>query len=80
MTSPHKGITYDTGFEPYGPANSSRKLFDAEVVQRELQIIAHDLHCSHVRITGADPGRILSRPVAPSKRAWRFGSHHFPAI
>jgi hypothetical protein len=59
MTSPHKGITYDTGFEPYGPANSSRKLFDAEVVQWELQIIAHDLHCSHVRITGADPGRIF---------------------
>lgn len=58
MTSPYKGINYDTGFEPYGPANSSRKIFDTQVVRREMQIIADDLHCTHVRITGFDPGRI----------------------
>jgi hypothetical protein len=58
MISPHKGINYDTGFEPYGPANSSRKTFDTGVVRREMQIIANDLHCTHVRITGSDPDRI----------------------
>lgn len=57
--SPHKGINYDTGFEPYGPENSSRKAFDTKVVRREMQIIADDLHCTHVRITGSDPNRIL---------------------
>lgn len=58
MTSPHKGINYDTGFEPFGPANSSRKTFDIKTVRRELQIIANDLRCTHVRITGSDPDRI----------------------
>ena len=56
--SPYKGINYDTGFEPFGPANSSRKTFDTNVARREMQIIADDLHCTHVRITGADPDRI----------------------
>jgi hypothetical protein len=58
MSPPHKGINYDTGFEPYGPANSSRKTFDTDVVRREMQIIADDLHCTHVRITGSNPDRI----------------------
>lgn len=58
MNPPHKGINYDTGFEPYGPANKSRKIFDEQVVRREMQIIAKDLHCTHVRITGSDPDRI----------------------
>jgi hypothetical protein len=58
MISPHKGINYDTGFEPFGPANSSRKTFDTNIVRREMQIIADDLHCTHVRITGSDPDRI----------------------
>jgi hypothetical protein len=58
MRNPHKGINYDTGFEPFGPANSSRKTFDTKVVSREMQIIADDLHCTHVRITGSDPDRI----------------------
>jgi hypothetical protein len=58
MIQPYKGINYDTGFEPYGPANSSRKVFDPNVVSREMQIIVNDLRCTHVRITGADPARI----------------------
>jgi len=60
MISPHKGINYDTGFEPYGPANSSRKTFDTEVVRREMQIIAADLHCTHIRITGAHADRMAT--------------------
>jgi hypothetical protein len=58
MSSPRKGITYDTGFEPYGPANCSRKTFDSRTVRREMQIIAGDLQCSHIRITGSDPDRM----------------------
>jgi hypothetical protein len=54
----NKGINYDTGFEPYGPAHNSRQMFDAKVVRREMQIIAADLQCAHIRITGSDPGRM----------------------
>ena len=60
MTNPHKGINYDTGFEPFGLANSSRKNFDTTIVRREMQIIADDLHCTHIRITGSDPDRIVT--------------------
>ena len=56
--STYKGINYDTGFEPYGLANSSRKTFDIKIVRQEMQIIAQDLNCTHIRITGADPERI----------------------
>ena len=57
---PNKGINYDTGFEPYGPEHSSRKTFDSIVVGRELQIIAENLGCTHIRITGSEPTRIES--------------------
>ncbi|MFF8371815.1 hypothetical protein ACF05W_23625 [Streptomyces lydicus] len=51
-----KGITYDTGFTPGG--KSSRPVFDADAVRREIRIISDDLHCDAVRITGGDPGRL----------------------
>ncbi|NTV62711.1 MAG: SDR family oxidoreductase [Oscillochloris sp.] len=51
-----KGIIYDTGFIHKGV--SSREPFGIEVVTRELQIIAHDLHCTAVRVTGGDPERL----------------------
>jgi hypothetical protein len=51
-----KGINYDTGFTPFG--DSSRKSFDPEVVRRELQVVAEDLHCNAVRISGGDPDRL----------------------
>ncbi|MBB5958212.1 hypothetical protein FHS29_004820 [Saccharothrix tamanrassetensis] len=51
-----KGITYDTGFTPAG--RSTRFAFDAEAVRRELRIVADDLHCDAVRITGGDPERL----------------------
>ena len=55
-----KGINYDTGFEPYGPDNSSRKTFDPVQVRQEMQIIAGELGCTHIRITGADPCRLFT--------------------
>ncbi|MEU4689778.1 hypothetical protein [Actinoplanes sp. NPDC023714] len=51
-----RGITYDTGFTPGG--RSSRPRFDPAAVEREMRIIAGDLHCDAVRITGGDPERL----------------------
>jgi hypothetical protein len=38
--TPQIGINYDTGFEPFGPNNSSRKHFDINVVREELRTFA----------------------------------------
>ncbi|MFI9384308.1 hypothetical protein [Kutzneria sp. NPDC052558] len=51
-----RGINYDTGFTPGGKL--SRRGFDLDDVRRELRVIAEELHCTAVRITGADPERI----------------------
>ncbi|MFI7700812.1 hypothetical protein [Nonomuraea sp. NPDC049480] len=51
-----KGINYDTGFLP--GRGLSRKAFDAETVAREMRVIADDLHCEVVRISGRDPERL----------------------
>lgn len=51
-----KGINYDTGFYPGGV--SSREQFDAGIVRREMQVIADDLHCTAVRVSGGDPARL----------------------
>ncbi len=51
-----KGINYDTGFTPGG--RSSRPGFDHDVVRAELRVIARDLKCGAVRITGGDPERL----------------------
>jgi len=48
-----RGINYDTGF-----AGGSRTNFEPELVARELGIIADDLHCTAVRVSGADPERL----------------------
>ena len=50
-----KGINYDTGFMP---GCRSRPDFDAGVVAAEIRVIARELGCTAVRITGADPERI----------------------
>ena len=50
-----KGINYDTGFMP---GNHSRPDFDPAVVAAEIRVIARDLGCTAIRITGADPERI----------------------
>jgi hypothetical protein len=51
-----KGINYDTGFRPGGV--NSREHFDANVVGREMRIIARELHCTAVRISGGEPARL----------------------
>ncbi|WP_433510125.1 hypothetical protein ACQP2T_40465 [Nonomuraea sp. CA-143628] len=51
-----KGINYDTGFLP--GESLSRKAFDAETVGREMRVIADELHCAAVRVSGRDPERL----------------------
>ena len=51
-----KGINYDTGFSPGG--QSSREHFDADVVRSEMRVIARELHCTAVRVSGAEPARL----------------------
>src|SRR5262249_53190379 len=51
-----KGINYDTGFSPGG--ETSREHFDAGVVRSEMRIIARELHCTAVRISGGEPARL----------------------
>ncbi|MEV0344549.1 hypothetical protein AB0H88_02200 [Nonomuraea sp. NPDC050680] len=51
-----KGINYDTGFLP--GESLSRKAFDAETVGREMRVIADELHCAAVRVSGGDPERL----------------------
>src|ERR1700747_2689770 len=51
-----KGINYDTGFSPAG--QSSREHFDADVVRDEMHVIARELRCTPVRISGGEPARL----------------------
>jgi hypothetical protein len=58
-----KGINYDTGVTPGG--KQSRPVLDPADVRGELRVIAEELHCTAVRISGADPARIgLAASVA----------------
>ena len=51
-----KGINYDTGFSPGG--RLSREDFDPAIVRREMQVIAGELGCTAVRVSGGDPARL----------------------
>lgn len=51
-----KGINYDTGFLP--EPDRSRKAFDRDTVRRDLQVIARELSCRAVRVSGGDPARL----------------------
>lgn len=57
-----KGVAYDVG-TVFGMGMSTRPRFSAEVVQRELEIIRHDLHCNAVKIGGRDLGRMATATV-----------------
>lgn len=51
-----RGINYDTGFLP--GEELSRKTFTIEAVRQDLAVIAGELHCDAVRISGGDPERL----------------------
>ncbi|MGN9839643.1 hypothetical protein ACTMTI_16115 [Nonomuraea sp. H19] len=66
-----KGINYDTGFLPGD--DLSRKTLDADTVAREMRVIAEDLHCEVVRISGGDPERLsvaAERAAAAGLEIW----------
>jgi hypothetical protein len=66
-----KGINYDTGFSPGGEI--SRPEFDPEIVRREMRVIASELRCTAVRITGGEPGRLsiaAERAAAEGLEVW----------
>ncbi|MFK4071974.1 hypothetical protein [Streptomyces sp. NPDC029674] len=51
-----RGINYDTGFLP--GEELSRKSFTPTTVRHDMAVIAQDLHCDAVRISGRDPQRL----------------------
>lgn len=51
-----KGVHYDTGTRM--PTGWTREAFDPATVRRDMRIIADDLHCTAVRITGSEPDRL----------------------
>ena len=51
-----RGINYDTGFLP-GP-DYTRKTFTPETVRRDIAVIADELGCDAVRVSGRDPERL----------------------
>jgi hypothetical protein len=51
-----RGINYDTGTFPAGQL--TRKTFDPGTVRREMAMIAGDLHCDAVRVSGREGERL----------------------
>ena len=52
MNLSNQSLDYDTGVCPGG--HLTRAVLDREVVQRDMEAIARDLHCQAVRIVGAE--------------------------
>jgi hypothetical protein len=53
-----RGVNYDTGF--FG---RSRPAFELDQVRRELEIVARDLHCDAVRVSGEHLDRISAAAI-----------------
>ncbi len=51
-----RGINYDTGTLPGD--HFTRKTFDPDAVRAEMAVIARELHCDAVRVSGRDPERL----------------------
>ncbi|WP_223190897.1 hypothetical protein [Nonomuraea terrae] len=66
-----KGINYDTGFLPGD--SCSRPVFDPDAVAREMRVIARELHCDVVRVSGREPARLsvaAERAAAEGLEVW----------
>ncbi|MFE3515259.1 hypothetical protein [Streptomyces sp. NPDC059166] len=71
-----KGIHYDTGLHFMG--RHSRPSFDPGDVEREMGIIAGELHCDAIRIIGDDPGRIDTAARLAAAEGLRVWYSPFP--
>jgi hypothetical protein len=66
-----KGINYDTGFLPGD--RDSRPVFDESLVTAEMRVIARELGCTAVRVSGSRPERIsiaAQAAVAEGLEVW----------
>lgn len=70
-----RGITYDTGFLP---GTASRPAYDPDGVRRDMAVIAGELHCDAVRITGGDPDRIDVAARCAAERGLEIWYSPFP--
>ncbi|OKJ15704.1 hypothetical protein [Kitasatospora sp. CB01950] len=77
MSTRTLGITYDTG--TFGGERLTRRHFDPAQVRRELAVIAEELHCRAVRITGGDPERLDVAAQAASEIGLEVWYSPFPA-
>jgi hypothetical protein len=70
------GVNYDTGFTPGG--HDSRPVFDADIVAAEMAVIARELRCPAVRITGGRPERLSVAAEAASAEGLEVWFSPFP--
>jgi hypothetical protein len=76
MTLRGRGLNYDTGFFPGG--KNSRPLYDPAGVRRDMAVIARDLHCSAVRVSGGDPVRLTDAATAAKDEGLEVWFAPFP--
>jgi hypothetical protein len=62
-----RGVTYDVG-TPVINGGLTRENLPLDVVEREMRVIAEELHCNAVRITGQDIGRLKLAADAASRQ------------
>lgn len=72
-----KGINYDTGFAPGG--QDSRPDFDPAVAAAEMRVIARELGCTAVRVSGSRPERISAAAEAAAAEGLEVWFAPFPA-
>jgi hypothetical protein len=73
---PGTGVNYDTGFSP--GFRTSRPVFDAATVTAEMTVIARELRCTAVRITGGQPERISLAAAAAAAEGLEVWFSPFP--
>lgn len=71
-----KGINYDTGFLPGN--HDSRPVFDEAVVAAEMRVIARELGCTAVRVSGSKPQRISIAAEAAASEGLEVWFAPFP--
>jgi len=71
-----KGINYDTGF--YTDPQGSRPQFAPDVVAAEMRIIARELGCTAVRISGGRPDRLSVAAEAAAAEGLEVWFSPFP--
>jgi hypothetical protein len=71
------GINYDTGFDPSNEG-TSRPRFDIGSVRRDMAVIADDLHCDAIRVSGGEPERVFAAAQAAAEAGLEVWYAPFP--